>query len=209
MSCSSNIIGPPTDPAGQFGWTDITYLLHSNGISWKYYIEAGAEPDCDEGEMECAPGIQGSTIAGYWNPLPKFTTVQEDNELGNIVPFDQFFSDASNELCPRCPGSSPTMETASTPPTPFWTGSPMSLVLSMPSCRVPTGRTLSFSSLGMIGAALTPCRPARCRCQWLWNSCPGYSDWSLCQARICRSSDFESRRLFKIHRGRFSKWAQA
>ncbi len=101
MSCKSNILGPPTDPAGLFDWTDITYLLHKNGISWKYYIESGAEPDCEAGEMECAPGIQGSMLFSYWNPLPRFATVQENNELGNIVPFDQFFADAKNGTLPQ------------------------------------------------------------------------------------------------------------
>ena len=101
MSCKSNILGPPTDASGQFAWTDITYLLHKNGISWKYYIESGAEPDCEDGEMECAPGTQGSMIFSYWNPLPRFTTVQENNELGNIVPFGQFFADAKNGTLPQ------------------------------------------------------------------------------------------------------------
>jgi len=101
MSCTSNLTGPSTDPAGQYGWTDITYLLHKNRISWKYYIEAGPEPDCEDGEMECAPGIQGSTQPGYWNPLPLFATVQENNELGNIVPFNEFFADAANGTLPQ------------------------------------------------------------------------------------------------------------
>jgi len=35
MSCVSNIYGPPTGSAGQYEWTDITYLLHNNGISWE------------------------------------------------------------------------------------------------------------------------------------------------------------------------------
>lgn len=101
MTCVSNIAGPPTDSAGRYGWTDITHLLHANGISWKYYIESGTEPDCDPEEMECAPGTQGSMTPGYWNPLPQFQDVQVNGQLGNIVPFDQFYIDARNGTLPQ------------------------------------------------------------------------------------------------------------
>jgi phospholipase C len=101
MSCISNIGGPPTSPAGQYEWTDITHLLHNNGISWKYYIETGDEPDCESGEMECAPGAQSSSIPSIWNPLPLFRDVRENGQLGNIVPFDQFYLDAANGTLPQ------------------------------------------------------------------------------------------------------------
>ena len=101
MACTSNIVGPTSDPAGKYDWTDITYLLHKKGITWKYYVEAGAEPDCKSGEMECAPGTQGSMMPGYWNPLPLFSDVELDSELGNVVPFDQFYLDANNGTLPQ------------------------------------------------------------------------------------------------------------
>lgn len=101
MGCVSNIVGPATDPAGKYDWTDITYLFHKKGITWKYYIEAGAEPDCKSGEMECAPGTQGSMTPGFWNPLPLFSDVELDSELGNVVPFDQFYLDANNGTLPQ------------------------------------------------------------------------------------------------------------
>lgn len=101
MSCVSNIVGPATSPGKHYEWTDITHLLHSQGISWKYYIETGPEPDCISGEMECAPGSQASSIPGYWNPLPLFTDVATNGELGNIVPFNQFYIDANSGNLPQ------------------------------------------------------------------------------------------------------------
>ena len=101
MTCVGDILGPPLDAAGQFAWTDITDLLYKNGISWKYYIESGPEPDCEQGEMECAPGMQGSMSPSYWNPLPLFQDVQVNNQLVNIVPFDQFFIDAKAGTLPQ------------------------------------------------------------------------------------------------------------
>ncbi len=57
MSCSSAIEGPPNpdqdpDPytgqdAKSLPWTDITYLLHKYGVSWRYYVFEGSEPDCE------------------------------------------------------------------------------------------------------------------------------------------------------------------
>ena len=36
--------GPGNQP--DYGWTDITYLLHKHHVSWKYYVQQGQEPDC-------------------------------------------------------------------------------------------------------------------------------------------------------------------
>ena len=32
-----------------FAWTDLTYLLHGRGISWRYYVSPGRSPDCAGG----------------------------------------------------------------------------------------------------------------------------------------------------------------
>jgi len=51
-------------------WTDITCLLHKYGVSWRYYVFEGNEPDCEDDEaMTCAPVKQGSKTPGIWNPL--------------------------------------------------------------------------------------------------------------------------------------------
>ena len=31
-----------------YAWTDLTYLLHKDNVSWKYYVAEGTEPDCDD-----------------------------------------------------------------------------------------------------------------------------------------------------------------
>ena len=122
MSCISNIVAPKTSPAGQYEWTDITHLLHNNGISWKYYIETGDEPDCESGEMECAPGAQNSSIPSIWNPLPRFTDVRENGQLGNIVPFDQFYLDAKNGTLPQVAWIIPNDGNSEHPPSSIRTG---------------------------------------------------------------------------------------
>ena len=59
---------PPTSCAGRrpqpggsdYAWTDLTYLLHKQGVSWGYYVFNGTEPDCDDdAAMSCAPHAPG------------------------------------------------------------------------------------------------------------------------------------------------------
>ncbi len=82
-----------------YAWTDITYLLHKHGVSWRYYIEKGKQPDCPTGMIVCVEPAQNSQTPEIWNPLPEFTDVHADGELGNVVDAGRFTSDvASNNL---------------------------------------------------------------------------------------------------------------
>jgi phospholipase C len=89
-------IALPVNPVGGFSWTDITYLLHKFGVNWKYYIQAGTEPDCETGAMVCLPVPQAVTAPSIWNPLPDFQDVKENNQLTNITDSTQLFTDAQN-----------------------------------------------------------------------------------------------------------------
>src|SRR5205085_10697807 len=73
-----------------YGWTDLTYLLHAHGVSWGYYVGEGTQPDCDDDEMFCAPKPQDVGTPEIWNPLPDFVTVHQDHQLGNIQPVASF-----------------------------------------------------------------------------------------------------------------------
>jgi phospholipase C len=52
---------PPGEPQNRSGavphyaWTDLTYLLHKQHVSWRYYVAAGSQPDCADNAMFCAP----------------------------------------------------------------------------------------------------------------------------------------------------------
>ncbi|HEV3070483.1 MAG TPA: alkaline phosphatase family protein [Solirubrobacteraceae bacterium] len=95
MDCSSSLglVNPEADPKISFAWTDITYLLHNAGVSWSYYVFKGTEPDCESNEaMNCAPVQQRPTTPGIWNPLPYFTDVHQDGQLGNIQSLTNFYT---------------------------------------------------------------------------------------------------------------------
>ncbi len=94
----SPLVGSGT--SGSYAWTDITYLLHAAGVSWKYYVAEGTEPDCDDDAALCPPVPQKTTTPNIWNPLPFFTTVRLDNELGNIQTIDSFLADVTSGNLP-------------------------------------------------------------------------------------------------------------
>jgi phospholipase C len=77
-----------------YGWTDVTYLLHKYNVSWGYYVDPGTQPDCDDGAVSCDPKAQNPGTPEIWNPLPDFVTVHQDRQIGNIQSSDSFLSQA-------------------------------------------------------------------------------------------------------------------
>ncbi|MGP8242046.1 MAG: alkaline phosphatase family protein, partial [Solirubrobacteraceae bacterium] len=86
----------PVEPGRTvYPWTDLTYLMHKHGVSWRYYIHEGDEPDCEDDEAtSCAKVLQNAKTPGIWNPLPDFTDVKEDEQFGNIQPLPSFYEAA-------------------------------------------------------------------------------------------------------------------
>jgi phospholipase C len=110
-SCASNPDGPLS--AGPFNdavvekmangkapldlsWTDETYLLYKHHVSWGYYVQTGAQPDCvNDSSVTCAPIPQSFQTPGIWNPLPLFTDVQQDHQTKNVQPVGDFLRQAA------------------------------------------------------------------------------------------------------------------
>ncbi len=130
-SCKNNI-GFPFLPAGMdrhvnqalatgttdaySSWTDITYLLHTHKISWGYYIENGSQPDCEDDAATCPPKAQSYKTPGIWNPLPIFTDVQQDHQVGNVRPTSAFFSAAKMGTLPAVSWVTPSQVNSEHPP---------------------------------------------------------------------------------------------
>jgi phospholipase C len=107
MSCVNNLnnpgrafFGTPTGASTDYAWTDLTYLLYKNNVSWAYYLTEGTEPDCSNGEMICDTNVQKVNVPSLWNPLADFSTVHQDNQLGNIQTDDSYFLAAKNGKLP-------------------------------------------------------------------------------------------------------------
>ncbi len=109
--------GPKAKAKPDYAWTDLTYLLHKNHVSWKYYVADGTEPDCeDASQATCVQKTQKAGTPGIWNPLPYFDTVKQDGELKNIQTLDHFFEDAKAGQLPAVSWIVPNGATSEHPP---------------------------------------------------------------------------------------------
>jgi phospholipase C len=107
----------PNDGRLHYAWTDLTYLLHKYGVSWGYYVFKGTEPDCeDDQDMTCSPVEQAPQTPGIWNPLPSFTDVEQDGQLGNIQSLTNFYQAASAGTLPAVSWIDPNGTVSEHPP---------------------------------------------------------------------------------------------
>jgi len=129
MSCINALQSPQNPPDFQTGkkinpnpvtpdyaWTDLTYLLFKNNVSWKYYVQSGTEPDCEDDEADCPPVHQDARTPGIWNPLPFFDTVKQDDQLQNITDVTNFYKDAHAGTLPAISWITPSGANSEHPP---------------------------------------------------------------------------------------------
>jgi len=111
---------------GDYSWTDLTYLLHKANVSWAYYVQRGVQPDCDDNPDEtaagCAPVAQGARTPSIWNPLPSFTDVKTDGQLGNIQNLTNFYPAAEKGTLPAVTWIAPAQPDSDHPPANLATG---------------------------------------------------------------------------------------
>ncbi len=112
----------PAVKKNDYAWTDLTYLLYKNKVSWAYYLAQGTEPDCDDDEMTCLPKTQKVKVPGIWNPLPQFDTVKNDGQLGNIQDIANFSTAAKQGKLPAVSWVVPNGKVSEHPPALISTG---------------------------------------------------------------------------------------
>ena len=117
------LLGNGGDEAAQLGlysWTDLTYLLHKAGVSWAYYVQSGIQPDCDDNPDQtaagCGPVAQGAKTPSIWNPLPSFTDVKADGQLGDIKNLSAFYTAAERGALPAVSWIAPSQDNSDHPP---------------------------------------------------------------------------------------------
>jgi phospholipase C len=122
VNAIENPLAPPHEPqnptsrAPDYAWTDLTYLLHKHHVSWRYYVFAGSEPDCETGAMVCAGKRQRAKTPGIWNPLPWFDTVRHDHEVRNVTSIAKFFRAARRGTLPAVSWVTPNNHVSEHPP---------------------------------------------------------------------------------------------
>lgn len=105
-----------TSPRPIYAWTDLTWLLHKNDVSWGYYVAEGTEPDCVDDAMLCHPVKQIIGTPEIWNPLPYFDSVHQDNQLSNIQTISHLESAAKSGNLPQVSWVAPNGTNSEHPP---------------------------------------------------------------------------------------------
>ncbi len=129
MSCVTNIDAPgdaigagagkingADQAARNFAWTSLTYLLYTHKVSWKYYVAEGTTPDCEDDAMTCPPKQQRVGTPDIWNPLPGFTDVRKDGQVGNVQTLDHFYAEAKAGNLPAVSWVTPNGAVSEHPP---------------------------------------------------------------------------------------------
>ena len=118
--------GGEASQLGVYSWTDLTYLLHKANVSWHYYVQKGVQPDCDDNPDEtaagCAPVAQGAKTPSIWNPLPSFTDVKADGQLGDVQNLANFYPAAEHGTLPAVSWIAPAQPDSDHPPANLATG---------------------------------------------------------------------------------------
>ncbi len=126
MSCQNALQNPGGSKAkrnnADYAWTDLTYLLYKNNISWGYYLDQGTEADCPNDQMVCTEPQQKVKVPSIWNPLPRFDTVKQDGQLGNIQDISNFYTAAKNGTLPAVSWVVPDGKNSEHPPALVSTG---------------------------------------------------------------------------------------
>src|SRR3989440_6111854 len=111
---------PMTEPESSqphYAWTDLTWLLHRGGVSWRYYVLKGGEPDCElDSSISCRPIAQDDRTPGIWNPLPYFDTVKADGQVGNVQSLSDFYGVARTGRLPAVSWITPNNTVSEHPP---------------------------------------------------------------------------------------------
>jgi phospholipase C len=112
LTSQASYLNPP-----DYAWTDITYLLDKYGVSWRYYVMNGSEPDCrDDAAVRCPTHRQNARTPGIWNPLPYFDTVRADNQVGNVRSLRNFYVAARHGELPAVSWITPSGQVSEHPP---------------------------------------------------------------------------------------------
>jgi len=82
--------------ATNYPWANLFQLLDAHKVSWKYYLDVGELPDCEDDSMSCPPQAQTAYVPTAFNPVGYFGSVKAAGKpyltLHN-PPLEQFYAD--------------------------------------------------------------------------------------------------------------------
>ncbi len=102
-----------------YNFPEITELLTSGKIDWKYYVTSGTLPDTDDDQVVGSQSQEQQDPDKYtlWNPLPAFPKVQNDPaERSRLQGTSQFYIDAAAGNLPQVSWVIPSSPVSEHPP---------------------------------------------------------------------------------------------
>jgi phospholipase C len=96
LTCVTDMNPKAATKASNYPWASVLQHLDVNGVSWKYYLGNGNEPDCDEADDTCAPVALNETVYSYWNPVPYYSYVKAQGKpylAAHVTSIDQYLKD--------------------------------------------------------------------------------------------------------------------
>ena len=98
-----------------FAFPEITVLLGSGKIDWRYYVNRGKTAGAADGGV--ADVDSDETTYTFWNPLPAFPAVKNDSsQFSRLTNAAQFYTDAQNGTLPQVSWVIPNSELSEHPP---------------------------------------------------------------------------------------------
>jgi len=112
---SGGYIGTGQTQPDSFAFAEITELLTSGKINWKYYVNRGKTAGAADGGA--ADVDSDETTYTFWNPLPAFPAVKNDpTQFSRLTDATQFYTDAQNGALPQVSWIIPNSTLSEHPP---------------------------------------------------------------------------------------------
>ena len=118
---SGGYIGTGQTYPQSFAFAEITELLTSGKVDWRYYVTRGKTAGAADGGA--ADVDSDETTYTYWNPLPAFPAVKNDpTQFSRLTDATQFYTDAQNGTLPQVSWIIPNSTLSEHPPASVATG---------------------------------------------------------------------------------------
>ncbi len=113
-TCESDLARPKPKPDIEtpYGWTDLTWLLNRNHVSWGYYLDGGP---MHKGKHRDRHSVNRG-VPEIWNVLPQFTDVHQDKQAGNVRNLNAFYNALKNGTLPAVSWITPNSRDSEHPP---------------------------------------------------------------------------------------------
>ena len=112
---SGGYIGTGQTKPVSYSFSEITQLLGSGKVDWRYYVNRGMTAGAADGGVAAVDSDE--TTYTFWNPLPAFPAVKNDpTQFSRLTDATQFYTDAQNGTLPQVSWIIPNSSLSEHPP---------------------------------------------------------------------------------------------